>query len=102
MAVLITNATISTYANGTAKLVSVAANLSRPKPKDEAPAGGIIRHILLLDPSSDIQAGDDVQILAWPPFAVNTAARYRVFSATPVGNFGMEAYRAVIGERIQR
>ncbi len=104
---LIENAVISTYASGVAKLISVAANLSAPTAKDMAQFGGVVRHILLLDPSyagvpTDVKPGDDLQIVSFGPFSVDTTKRYRVFQAEPVGNFGLEQYRCVVGEKVQR
>lgn len=105
---LITNATISTYDTytGESKLIGVAANISAPSAKDKAAWGGIVRHVVLLDPSyggvpTDVQPQDNLQILSFGPFAVDTTKRYRIFEASPEGNFGLEQYRCVVGEKTE-
>lgn len=103
---LLNNATVSTYAGATAKLSCVAVHICPPTAKDQANFGGIVRHVVLLDPAyngvpADIQPGDDLQIMTWPPFAVPTK-RFRVIEAPPQGNGRLATYRAVIAEKTQR
>ena len=101
------NAVISTFYGLTPKLVAADVNISAPTTKDMAQFGGLIRHVILLDPAyagvaTDLQIGDDVQILSFGPFAVDQTKRYRVFSVAPSGNFGLEVLRVVLGEKTNR
>jgi hypothetical protein len=99
---LINNAQVSTSAAGIPKLAGAAANISPPTEKDMAQYGGIVRHVVRLEPGTDIAPGDVLTITAWGDHDVSRLRPYHVLSADPAGNWDLTVIRAVIGERVQR
>lgn len=105
MTLLMANATISTTSTSGAigpKLTRVPAYVAPPTEKDQLMAGGIVKHVVLLDPGQDVQPGDAMLINTWGQHTDLTARPFHVFAADPEGGIGLEVLRCVIGEKVQR
>jgi hypothetical protein len=96
------NATVSTKADGTVRLSGVRALIDQPTEKDQLNEGGIVRLRVLLDPATDIAAGDILSIDAWGQHGAGTPAGYHVNSAEPEGSLGLEVTVVLVGDAIGR
>src|SRR5579872_5321194 len=103
-----TNAVISTTSGsqsnlGNPVLTCVEVMIGPPSPEDQqAVVGGIVRHVVLFDPGTDIAAGDKLYIQEWGEHTVNPRRSFHVFPPKEAGGLGLEAIKALIGDKIDR
>ena len=102
MALITSNAVVTTSTGSGQALGSTPAQIGEPGPADMAQFGGRIRNVVLLPPASDVQPGDTLFIQSWGDNPVDPSRGYRVVEARPSGSGRLTARRCVIADRVER